>query len=247
MRRATIGLMTLALAPWAVYAGDEPASELTDPLEILKRVDEAAKAVQAVKYDVTVEGLDAAQTITPAIEGTYLLTGWAENQPEKFLISARAKRAGGTTFLSDITAGYDGKIRFLIDHKTRKVTQGTDWKVFSNVKRNYTPGVMGEFLHPTPFTDEINGKSQVLKGSAEMGGEDCYEVEVIYDNPAAQDAYAVWYIAKKDFLPRARKDVFKMPNGKVGGQLRVLTNLVVDPPLDDNSFMLHVPEGYEGP
>jgi len=248
MKRAMTLLLTLTLAPWAVYAGEGEGEggELTDPLEILKRVDEAAKAVKAVRYDVKFEGLGAAASTTPTVEGSYLLTGWnvKDNEPEKFLISMRAMR--GSYLIDDLTVGQDTTARFVIDHKARKVITGTDWKIFANNKRNFMPGVMGEFLHPSPFTDEINAKSRVLKGSAEQGGEDCYEIEVVYD-VAGANATATWFISKKDFLPRARHDKFKMRNDKDGAQMKIITKLVVDPPLDDNSFKLVMPEGYEGP
>jgi len=244
MKRAMTLLVTLVLTPWAVYAGE--GDELSDPVEILKRTDEAARAVQTVRYDIKFEGLGAAARTTPVVTGSYLLTGWNEkdNEPERFLITMKAAR--GSYVLDDLTVGQDTATRFVIDHKARKVTTGTDWKIFANNKRNFMPGVMGEFLHPSPFTDEINAKSQVLKGSAEKGGEDCYEVEVVYDQPDATGT-TTWFIAKKDFLPRARHDKFKMRNGKDGAQIRVISKLEVDPPLDADSFKLQMPEGYEGP
>ena len=65
-----------------------------------------------------------------------------------------------------------------------------------------------------------------LKGSKTIGGEDCYEIHVTYAN----DQQAIWHFSKKDFLPRARQDIFRNPgmNGPAS-QLKVLTDLVVDP------------------
>ncbi|MHC4695926.1 MAG: hypothetical protein ACYTFA_04185 [Planctomycetota bacterium] len=39
--------------------------------------------------------------------------------------------------------------------------------------------------------------------------------------------------------------MFETPDGGKGGLRKVLTRLVVDPKLDDASFRLNLPKGYE--
>jgi outer membrane lipoprotein-sorting protein len=102
--------------------------------------------------------------------------------------------------------------------------------------------MMIEFLHETPFSDEINGKKQELKGSKKINGEDCYEVHVVY--AAEQAPEAIWFFSKKDFLPRCRMDVGKTPDGRKYVQTKTLSNVVVDPKLDDKTFKLKLPDGY---
>ena len=100
---------------------------------------------------------------------------------------------------------------------------------------------MLEFVHPTPFSDEINADKKELTGSKKIGGEDCYEVHVVY---AGGRAEAIWHFSKTDFLPRARHDIFTTPAGEKGGQQRILTDLVVDPKFDKDAFKLTLPKGY---
>ena len=100
-----------------------------------------------------------------------------------------------------------------------------------------------EFVTPEPFTDEINGKSQKITGSKVIDGEDCYEIHVIYAVEKAPEA--VWYISKKDFLPRGRIDKINIPNEVSGTIEKSLSNLKVDPKLDKETFKLKLPKDYK--
>jgi outer membrane lipoprotein-sorting protein len=101
---------------------------------------------------------------------------------------------------------------------------------------------MIEFIHPTPFNDEINGRSRELKGSEKVDGEDCYIIHVVY--AAEQAPQAIWSFSKKDFLPRRRIDIYALPDGQEGRGTKTITNLVVDPKVDEEVFKLKLPEGY---
>ena len=104
--------------------------------------------------------------------------------------------------------------------------------------------MMIEFVHATPFNDEINGRSQELKGSVKIGDEDCYEIHVVY--AADRAPQATWAFSKKDFLPRRRIDAFPaaLAGGQAGTTIKTITNLVVEPKLDEDAFKLKLPEGY---
>ena len=172
MKRMITLLLGMALVPVAAYAGDEQTEPTNEALEILKKVDAAAKAVKTVQYDVKLEQTGEVKGNKLEMEGTYLFSGWASNGPEKFLIDVKASQ--GAYYKKDLTVGSDGEVFYAIDHKKRKVTEGKNQRVLVPFGRDYAPGIMGEFVHPTPFSDEINGKSQELKGSKEIGGEDCH-------------------------------------------------------------------------
>ncbi|MBU0717406.1 MAG: hypothetical protein KJ749_04085 [Planctomycetes bacterium] len=244
MRQVLCSILVLAVVPLVLYAEDKATGDLTDPLEILRKVDAAAKAVKAVKYDVVCEPTGAGNQQSPRIEGTYILAGWNEKEkgPERFLVEVKGTR--GTVQLLDHTAGTDGKEYFSIDHRDGLATVGPNSKAFGAAARNFGLGFMGEFVHPEPFNDEITGKSRELVGSKVIGGEDCYEVHVEYQN-APEGYKAIWYFSKKDFLPRARHDTQPSRNGEIVGTLRTVTNLVVDPDLPDDTFRFKLPEGYK--
>jgi hypothetical protein len=228
--------LSLALSEVA-RAGD---TGLTDTLEIVKKADEAAKAVKAVQYEVTFEGTGAAKDRVGKFTGTYTLMGWADRGPEKFRAKIKGTRPGSSD-VHDIEGGGNGDEFFLVDHTHKKAYQDMDTEVMGSGGRMIMAGLMAEFVYTTPFSDEIKAKNCELKGTKTVGGEPCYEVYVLYEN----DQEAVWCFSKKDFLPRSRLDMFKAPDGQNAGQLKTISKLVVDPKINPSTFKLKMPAGYE--
>ncbi len=133
----------------------------------------------------------------------------------------------------------NGKSITLIDEteKTYYVTTISEGMNQLNIAMNL---LMREYLHPTPFSDEINAKSAKLEGEKAIGGVDCYVVFVHYYQ---NDQKARWYFGKKDYLPRC---VERILSGDESEDKTVLTvsNLEVDPKLSDDTFTPK-PEGYK--
>ncbi len=245
MKRIMCLLLVPALAAIAASSGTARGDELKDPVEILKKLDAAAKAVTAASYDFTVKTIGAAKGMEPDIEGFFFVAGnWTGNGPEKFLADVKVQRRDYQ--LLDATVGCDGESCYLIDHVKKSVSEGSGTTVFGQSARYIFTGITGEFIHPQPFTDEINGKKQELLGTEMVGGEECYIVRVTYNVPGPDESKALWYISKKDFLPRARNDVIKLGPTREGGRLRTMTNLVINPKINENTFKAKVPEGYKG-
>jgi outer membrane lipoprotein-sorting protein len=240
MRQVTRMMTWLSVLTVAVYAQDKPGPELTDPVEILKKADAACKAVNAAQYKATYKSTGPAAMQRPEVEGTALITGWANNAPEKYRIEAKIKQPNSTE-VRNIVIGSDGQEYYLIDHDNKKVYADIDRMVIGRTGAPAIALVTPEFLHPTPFTDEINAEKQELRGSKTIGGEDCYEVYVKYTGGQLQ---SVWCFSKKDFLPRARQNTFKAQDGSDASAQGVLTDLVPDPKLSPDAFKLKVPEGY---
>ncbi len=233
---AILGVMTTM-----AFAGEK--SELTDPVEILKKADAAAKAVTSVSYDLVAEGTGAAKGRMGKLEGSYVLVGFADGLPKKFRAKFKSKH-GDTGEIQDKTIGGDGENYYVVDHVTKTVYQDMDPTVLGSSLRVAGAGFFAEFTHPNPFSDELKGKSHKLMGSKSVNGEDCYEVFVEYDTSRGQKA--VWCFSKKDFLPRSRKDIFAFPGGEEGGIMKTLSNLKIDPKLVDKVFQIgKTPEGYK--
>jgi len=250
MKRAMCLIMILSLLPTAALAQEkkaEPqkpptkAGELTDPLEILKKVDAAAKAVNAVKYNVTYEGFGAMEARGPKLKGKVITSGYEGGMVQKFLVDIEYQ-APGQTEAKKVTGGTDADMFFVIDHQTKIAYQDIDPAVFGSFNRALMGAMTIEFVHPTPFSDEISGQSRELTGTESVGGEDCYVVHVVYQAEGAPEA--VWHFSKKDFLPRARQDTYTLPDGSKGTMKRTITHLVVDPKISDDTFKLKLPEGY---
>lgn len=229
------------LATSAMAVEDKRSADLTDPVEILKRVDAAAKAVHSAKYTITVKGIRGSASTIPQTQGTVLLSGWAMGGVQKFLVDAKVTQAGSSQ-VNHITVGSDGDMFFVTDHAGKIAYEDIDPNVMGRTGRPAQGLLMAEFVHPTPFSDELNGQKQELTGSKVIGGVDCYEIHVVYANGTAE---AIWHFSKKDFLPRARLDIFQTQAGEPGGRQRIVTNLVVDPPLQASDFKLSLPAGFK--
>ena len=241
MKRTTCMLLCLCLASVATYAEDKKAGEMTDPVEILKKLDAAAKAVKIVQYETKVEGEGAMAARIGKIEASFIVTGWLSGGPEKYAADATVTMPGATA-PRKISVGSDNDMFYIVDHQGKKAYEDIDPAVMGPAAGVFQRAAVIEFVHPTPFSDEINGRSQELKGSKIIAGEDCYEVHVVYQAERAPEA--IWSISKKDFLPRQRVDIYTMPDGGKAEVTKTITKLVVAPKLADGVFKLKLPEGY---
>ena len=241
MKQVVYLCLSVCLVPLAAYAGGEKAGGLTDPVEILKKVDAAAKAVKAVKYDVVTATTGALVGRAGTAEASCIASGFVNNGPEKYFYDAKVTVPSAPEPVR-LTGGTDNDMFFVIDHRNKKAYEDIDPAVMGSAASVFRQVAMIEFLHPTPFSDEINGKSQELKGTEKIEGEECYVVHVVYAAPQAPQA--TWYFSKKDFLPRRRVDEYTLPDGAKGTMTRTIKNLVVDPKLDKDTFKLKLPEGY---
>ena len=216
------------------------APDLTDPMEILRRVDEAAKAVKAVKYTGSFHGEGAAASRVSQIEGTVILAGWDHGGPAKFWTDVSGKRRGtGEAF--EVTIGGDGEIFYVTDHPNKITYEDIDSSVLGTTGGAARGLWMMEFLHPAPFSDELNGDLQELVGTKTIAGEECYEIHVEY---AGGRGEAYWCFSKNDFLPRQRTDIFQSRDGAAASRVRTITSLTVDPKIDEATFRLKLPYGY---
>jgi len=233
-----LGLCVVSTA--AAQNAGAPSGDLTDPVEILKKADAACKAAKFVQYTASFKGLNAEEARAPKVSGTVVLSGWANGRPEKWRYDLKIERPGSSD-VSEATAGSDGKTFFVIDPKTKKAYEDIDPAVLGSTGRAVRGVTMAEFVHNEPFSDEINGEKQELKGVTKVGDEDCYEVLVKYK---AQAQEATWFFSKKDFLPRRVDRVFTNQAGEKGGSQLIVTKLTVGPKFDNDPFKLVVPEGF---
>jgi len=242
-----VGVMFLSSL---ALAGDPPAggapegaaasASTAEAVEILKKVDAAAKAVKAAKYEVKFEGLGDTATKIPVVEGTWLTAEIGDNGPKKYRIDAKMTFTGKEP--RKVTAGSDGETYYLLDHVEKKAYVDIDPNVIGRTTGGpLRQATMGELGHSRPYSDEIDGKVKELKGTKIINGEDCYEIFVTYAS-APQDS--IWWFSKKDFLPRARQNITKRGES-VTTSLQSLAKLEIDPKLAPDAFKLVIPEGYE--
>lgn len=243
----TLAAMMVLTAARALAQPAEMSAQGLDAIEILKKVDAATKAVRAVEYTGRLEGKAAAESHTLIVEGTVVMSGAVDVPRTRDLVAPKRylcdvittdPHSGKTRHLA---IGADGKSYYLIDHDAKKVYVGSTPEVLGTISRPAVALWMREFIHPEPFSDEINGDTQVLTDSKRIGDEDCYEIHIIYKNAIGE---ALWWFSKRDFLPRGVQRVMNTPSGQRAIQQWQITNLVADPKLPEDAFKLVIPERY---
>jgi thiol-disulfide isomerase/thioredoxin len=136
--------------------------------------------------------------------------------------------------------GTDGRNFFSIDDNERILYRG---RVMNRAQPLAHPSVglfMREFVHPTPFSDELNADSAEHQGVQEIGDVKCDVIYVVYSRNQGQ---ARWFFGQEDHLPR-RVDRIMRDGRQEGATVLVISRLQADPSLPRSLFRPKTPEGY---
>lgn len=243
LRSTTLTCVFISMASVPVLrAGDEP-----DIRAILQKVDENTKALQSVSYTADFHG-EGDKTIVDRIgrvRGKVIA-----RKSKKSLMGSIFGSAGevaryegevqlpGNEDWTPFSIACDGRNVYRIDPFANTLTRGTLPGAEQLLKRGRTL-LMQEFVHPTPFSDELNATKTEYEGEKEIGGVPCH---VIYVHYKMNGIRARWYFAKEDLLPRR---VDRIINGtEKGATVLAISDLKVDPETDAATFKLEAPEGF---
>ncbi len=246
----TISMLSLLLILTAACAAQDAMADAVPKkspdhmraVELMKKVDVAAKAVNSAHYTAKSEGTEWLKSRLPMLEGEVWMVAATKDQPAKFRFDAEVRGKNGEE-PRKIRLGSDGNVFHLIRYNEKKVHEDIDPSVIGQDGRLVQGLSMREYTHATPFSDEINGDVVELKGYERVGSEDCHVVHVIYNRGRGE---AVWYVSKKDMLPRRVDRIITNPTTQEKGkQILTVTNLTVNSPIADDIFKTQVPDGFE--
>jgi len=225
---------------------DEPADENWEKaVAILDNVNDAAKAVRVVSYRGSYHATGWLANRVASVEGTALIGGITLDKGrfrgfERFLFDVRVREPGSEES-QRFTSGHDGRTFYLIDWQTNTVHAHADRAVLGSDGRTAQSIAMVEFVHPTPFDDEINADELEMRGTAIVGDQECHVIAVVY---AFGRGEATWYFSKSDLLPRRVDRIFRR-EGELATTVLEVTGLVIEPALETEALALKVPEGFE--
>jgi outer membrane lipoprotein-sorting protein len=242
MKAAVHLFLALALvAPVAAEQAPAESDRSAEALEIVEKADAAIKKIGSVRLEARATPSGSAERFLSASEGTAVLVGWNGSTAERFYSHVTTKRQGTGETL-ELTGGGDGDNYFIIDHGAKQAYEDMDPAVLGSGRNAL--GVVGmiEFVHDSPFDDELNADKLELLGEEKVGDEECYKVRVVY---AGGQGESTWFFSKSDFLPRRRVRKFDIPQQGEGALEITITKLEVDPKVDPGIFKLQLPEGYE--
>lgn len=248
MKRSHTGLLGWFLFVLPLYAqeggakptpAETPVGELTDPVAILKKLDEATKRVKSVRYTAELS-FGGSLVRGPNVKGTAILAGESEDGLDQFRFEIKVQDYGQQE-VREYVAGSDGRTFFMIDHKNKVAREDVEDFVLGNLRELRLRFGMREFIHPEPFSDEIHAQKAELIGSEKIGNVDCYKIHIVYASGLGE---ARWWVGKTDFLPRAAERLVKSPTGEPGSMTLKITELTPNPTLPPDVFKLTVPDGY---
>lgn len=230
IRHRWIPLAWLALAApvWA----DEP-----DPREILRKADEATRALRAVSYQAEFFGQGQFKEDTPRIAGTVQLEEASGEGRFRARVEGRfTAPASGQT--SEFLLIINGERVGLADKGEREFVVGQLPAAAALISQKGLL-VMQEYVHPTPFEDELNGRSAKYEGTKTVGDVECDVIFVVYADGTNTSR---WYFDRKDHLPR-RVDRGQMSEPD-SARVLIVTRLDTRPDFKPDAFEVKAPEGF---
>ncbi len=237
-------LASLAL-PCRAFGGEEP-----DPLEILRKADAATLAVASAAYNARHYGTGDLEQRPRAAGAVKVrqgrrgllgaLTGSAKSPHHSLRVTGEWTEPRAA-FARKFDVATDGCHCIALFHDDKKY-QSADWdKGGDRLMRSGSALFMLEYMHPTPFNDEIVGLSRTYEGRQDVGGEECHVIYVRYLN----DSESRWYFSVNDYLPR-RVDRIVNAAGKIDGAITLeISDLKVDCPFELSDFRPRPPAGYQ--
>jgi outer membrane protein assembly factor BamB len=210
------------------------SSKLTDPAEILRFADAAARAIEAATYDIELIGTGALEPLVGEIKLTTTMQGYAEGLPAHFLVEGSVKPAGAEQVFT-VHAGSDGNSFYAVDPATKTVHADLESSVLGPARQAVFAALLNQLLAPAPFGQQLRVTGQELIGSKQVGDVDCFEVKV--------SDTEIWYIAKHDLLPRGNQEFYEF-DGQKGSVIKLISKLEANPKLAADQFEIKVPEGY---
>ena len=226
---------------------DEPAAEVAEAAEdseavkLLKKVDAAVKAVHGVRFKGTAKPTGVVTNFVSAAEGEATMYGWSGGRPEKFYGRVKTTKPG-TGEAMELTGGGDGEMYYLVDHVAKKAYEDMDPDVMGSGRQALASIGIDEFVHPSPFVDEISAETVELQGTETVAGVECHKVHIVY---SGRRGTSTWFFSTEDLLPRRRIRHFTIPQQGEGTLEITVSDLEIDPEVGPDRFRMKMPEGYE--
>ena len=237
--RTLYGVMILFLTACSCVAGEGSSGD--NPAKaVLKKSREAIKKTKVVSYN-------ADYTATGYIKQ------WVSDARGQVIVGEKAK-FDVPRFRLDITMagqedkpekryslGCDGDEYFLIDEESKTVYADLDPAVLGSNSRAFRRVILPEFGDAEAFKEELKAETVELRDAESVGGEDCDVVFVKNESPPD----IMWWISKKDQLPRQVRRLYKQEDRGEGTTELTLKQLQANPSVKEDPFAVRVPEGFK--
>ena len=242
MTRTFAVLVILGLLVRPTFA--DPDNKSSIALEILKKASAAAEGLTAISFEATVYGEGELADRFPTIAGNVVAARGTGGQGHRISIEGSALppdaiQASPFSFVSD------GENVYSLDGQMKTFTSGRPNKTGIRVSNRLLPP---RYLEVEPFKDVIESRTAQYEGQKTVEGVACSVIGVTFKGSWNQVSRL--YLGKDDFLLRRMERAVSIPTGpgrppKTGTIVFAATSLNTKPKLDNVSFKLECPEGFE--
>lgn len=234
--RTLAGLAAVVVYAGAAYGQVDPAAK-----EKMDRMAAAAKAADSISYKVELKGEGGFMaTMLPQTTLDVLL----QRDPERravWRMRATGKRAavaiemGGLPELP-IKIVSDGTKSTWIDEEKKTVMERFTASATSPEIMSTTLAALRELTEAEPFSKELAAPTMTVEAPMKADGVQC---EVVLVDLGPGQSQSRWAIGP-DHLPRRLERIM----AGVGTQVWTLTEVKLNPPVPEGSFVMSKPEGY---
>lgn len=233
-------LSTTALAQEPAKPDAKPAST-PNARAIVQKAAEAMSKIKLVAYDLEYKTSGFFVGFFPNVNGRLVIGKESPDGAKRFRCNVKMQK-GESAEVEEVKAGADGKMYYLIDEKTKTVYADIDPQVLGKHRDGIEFTMTREFGMARPFEDALKGGEIKYVREEKVDGHDCHVVHFksLISAPAMD-----WYFSKTDHLPRRTRFSMSSPEGGEGAGEATMVNLMVDPKIDKDPFVLIVPPGYK--
>jgi hypothetical protein len=225
----------------ASEAKGEAGARLTDPIEILKRADAAARKVRRASYRAEFKALGGLENVYYSARGTVILAGASGQGIDRFRIDATVIPVGDPHGF-DLTIGHDGRVHYVIDQTNKIVYSGSE-RASMGWSRSVLDNLgMKEFVVSGPFDAEMQAEKAELRGIVKVNDQDCYEVHLRFKDVPVEFG---WFFSTQDFLPLRKEQYYTSADGQTGSLQLTISELTPIRKFEQDPFKLIVPEGFK--
>ena len=160
MMLPVIGLVVAALTVTPCAFSGEPEqkgtgspaakAEAADPMEVLKKAEEALKKVKQVTYKAQYKGTEWVTAFVPSLEGTAMLGEPSEYDIARFRCEVKLTPRGESEAV-ELSAGSDGDLYYLIDPAKKIVYADIDEAVLGKHQRDLQRVLLRDFVANEPL------------------------------------------------------------------------------------------------
>ena len=208
--------------------------------EILEKAQDALKQVKTVRYRMKYQAAGWVTKYASNVEGTVFVGELSELNIPRFRCEIKITPPDAKEPV-ELQAGSDGDLYYVIDPKAKIVYADIDEAVLGSRSQDVLRVPLRQFIVTEPLAGELRSNKIELKDEEVVGGVDCHRIEITM-TPTHR---IVWFIAKKDHLPRRLVRVYTDATLGDGSVVYEIHDLEAMTTCDAKDFELKVPDGYK--